>query len=187
MLVREDEVGRRYAKQNWHAMFRTEFDLENNSRKRINKELKLNYKTDPKLKRKTRLIVHPTRRREDFFSEGKLDISITDSGPVISVQLKRYPKIPKKLTKSVFLPEKTIRLEYKLKKINNGYRISGQGHKEYSKTESAIIMQALSFLRHGLNSSQIKSSRNTQLRFITWKDAPTNLEFYDLIEKRNKQ
>ncbi len=47
-----------------------------------------------------------------------------------------------------------------------------------------ILASIMEFVKKGLHEKQLHARRTKEISFLTWKDAPTKIEFYDLVEKR---
>jgi len=209
LLVRTDEQGRAYDSLNWRKMPRfdaqtkekikdTQLEIAQAEKETLHKgynystpESRIHYITT------RRYIIHPTRPREEIAYTGRAEIIKYGNKSFLGIYISKNPDPTKPIHRS-FLNAPKLTYEITVKQIKRTGRI-GYAHipttyriDAQTKTTQAHIRQlaanVLNFMRKGIRKHQINPRRpRTEISFVTWKDAPTKLELYDLIEYRKKQ
>ena len=201
ILVRTDEKGKTYKHLEWGQMPR--FDVITSSDVRKNQKaisktegIRFNYKTPPdtfenhraKYSKLRKYIIHPTRPREEIAIAGRVTICKMFGKTLLSFFLSPTPssfgaaivtyEFKNGRIKKVTDPKLSSRFKFD----------SSLATPEQLLVRRKIVANALKFLKKGIESKQINPRRfNTVFSFLTWKDAPTKLELYDLIERRLEQ
>ncbi|QQR92461.1 MAG: hypothetical protein IPJ89_04910 [Candidatus Iainarchaeum archaeon] len=188
LLVRTDEKGKRYDNLAWSFVPRYSINTSGYSKdsRRLSKAIEENTKkrydsfnrgsrdsvNPPHYFKHLRHIIHPTHGYSNVYSEGIITIA-----PL------------RRATRSII----TIVLPYGAKKeFTYDYktrRVDAFEKAKYGPEQRRILSRLLRFLRYAIQSNQlqIKPTRFLTLRYLTWKDAPTIPEFYDLQEYREVQ
>lgn len=164
-------------------------------------------------KRNARLIVHPTKKRRQIAFTGQITIeNLNLSGEIVlRISLAKNPSAQVLVHRNLFLGSPFV---YKIKKnrfvptektkeqlraISRqdketttsdrfyqtfGFKAIGRQDKQTTK----IIGNCLAFLKKAIKTKQVKPNRvKTEICFVTFKDNPTTLEFYDLQEFRETE
>jgi len=209
LLVRTDEKGKNYKHLSWELMPR--FDTINESQHNTDKEMqnKINQQIkDGTLPLKTRgkIIIHPTKPRENIAFTGTAVVFVSQKKPFIQIEITSPDRIIHQFHR--FLP-RTYSFRFAID--NTGQQIANhpltkihnmeyyaKGWKETPLKEipefiKPLIQNVLEFTQKGIKEKQIKPKRfnadnyiqgRTELSFLSWKDAPQKAEFFDLLEKR---
>ncbi|MBN2127286.1 MAG: hypothetical protein JW703_02740 [Candidatus Diapherotrites archaeon] len=187
LLIRSDlnKTKARQTQNEWSSMTRTDGKpTQKDARKKINKILRSN-KEEPDLQgKKTRIIMHPTKTREqisysctiNFKGNGKIEILIRDL--TSNTKHSNEEKVHR------FMPAFIIPLEVSENKIiSKNYSLF---HGKKGTQVARLLENAVSFLNHGIQQKQIKIEKNNkpfELSFVSFKGTETIPEFYDFLEE----
>lgn len=183
LLVRTDTSKRTYVSVgNYHAMARgdvTNLTDLNRTRQQIKSIVDRN-----NLRHNKVIIVHPTRKREDIAWSGELIIKTENNAPKLFFNLVFAPSPRKKDLRN--LPTNfTVKCDLKRGRFSSTGTKNFEGLRPMQKVQAQLIfMKVIRFLNSSISSNQIKPNRYTELAFLSWKDRPTSLEFFDLVEER---
>jgi len=178
LLIRTDEIGRTYKRLNYGDMPREDILLDSHTKADESKvRIGLQDIISRKRSKRLKIIVHPTRKREDIALAGMIRIS--PKLTVLGIARPRLDKDHREVIRTDF--------QLQLRKDKRGFRLTGaSGLRTLSPEEQKFIAHALAFLNKGLREGQIKAQHSTELNFLSWKDKPSEPEFYGLVEKRGK-
>jgi len=195
-LVRTDEKGKRYHTLSWATMPRFDTNLKHPKLgtkiplKKIQQEIhnKEEFRAALEIpyKKKRVLIIHPTRPREQIAYSGQ--ILINNALREITLKISKTPgknETHRNLTqaKLIFYKIKNGRLTQTKMLNQDGY--TPIKRKINFPKEMLLSRRIKAFLEKGIREHQINPKRGeTEISFVTWKDNPTKIEFYDLIEFR---
>ncbi|MDO8648041.1 MAG: hypothetical protein Q7R70_06555 [Candidatus Diapherotrites archaeon] len=181
LLARTDEKGRQYKRLRWEEMPRGDAVTKNRSESEIHKWLNsFQYNQDPLdsfsgrnrmllFGSRKRFIVHPTRERSKIAVTGAVRI---EKG-IIEIWINENPSAQEKIHRRLF-SQKSI-----LSDIGNLDKLNPRVEK------NKLPANVIAFLKSGVKTGQIKLGRKlTELSFLSWKEAASMPEFFDLIEKR---
>lgn len=206
VVVRTDEAGKSYQHLNWYFMPRFDAIPKNNpkstTREMRKKEAEhFNKATPPETytthranyaKRRHYLLV-PTHPREEIAYTGMATISAEHGKPEIRLYIHPTPGPQQTQHRNLlgapfakFEPHRGTlrRMPLTVSDMSLESFLSKATPKRKAQIR-AIARNILSFIREGLETKQLKLRREyTEISFLTWKDAPTKLELFDLIEVR---
>ncbi len=209
LLVRSDEKGKTYNRLRWASMPRLDLNIEAKpSRARLTERLRARraqgkaqremgrryhgtVDSEKKLEsypfsKYARFIVHPTRRKEDMFCDGKVCIFRIDDNNFAQI--------------SMDFPANSTNSHLAGRWSERNFTCQWEGGKFLSAYGSIIYAQAINrfpqlignleaFLKAGIETGQLQfrpRGRDIVMRFVTWKDKPEVPEFYDLLELGGK-
>lgn len=215
LLVRTDERGRNYKIFDWSGMPRTEFEATDewgfkNNEKTMRENLSKfdsNFKGDTKVSmfrrgrdrlsgiasRIRRLIVHPTFLREKIALTGRIELfKSPDGGSIVRISFLENPSPAYRLHRKFFEPTSMnsfyIRSNHFSFSLSRGKLNPYLDNPKVKGQSREIVDSLVAFIERGVALKQINPRRlRTELNFLTWKDAPTKVEFFDLIEQRENQ
>ncbi len=191
LLVRMDEKGKRYALLTWGAMPRKDLKANEINSHIDNLQLQ-SMKFPERYRKRIRYLIHPTRNRSEIAWTGRISVSNT--------RYFKYSKLDFKNSNLVLTsaPSPANEIHRNLNEYNLKISLSDKGFQyncsPLSKLDPLKKQQATSIANtlcnlftNGIKTNQIKLGRYyTSISFLSWKDAPTILELYDLAEERYK-
>lgn len=189
VLIREDTKNRKFSVIPWESMFRDEIIVSKFYSKFQKIDLISHKLSD--LKRhlhKTRFIVHPTRKREDIHSFGQIKFQRYGEKRIVQIYLNPFDRSMS--NNEIVNKTRFMRVNFKnlltlnVEKRNGKFIIEDPPYENFPKDQHEILKEAVDFARVALKSKQVNPNRHTDISFLTWKDAPKNLEFFDWIEAR---
>ena len=182
LVVRTDERGRKYNTFIWGSMPREDVHVAGSSEEHIQKELsEIFAKTPAYFIRKIpqeALIIHPTRPREDIEYTGAIRVAkgIGKRPPSIEIFIAK-PAPDKKIHRD--LPFDSFEVVFS----NGSFALRNPNQK--SVVHNQILEHAIDLLQEAVRTKQLNLSRpESIISFLTWKDAPSRLELFDMIERR---
>ncbi|MEI7961498.1 MAG: hypothetical protein WCI04_04130 [archaeon] len=204
LVLRTDEKGRTYSQLNWETMPRYDLELDQTTGKI---DPKKNYGTVAKLnagrkwvrRNKTNYILHPTKERQNIAFTGQITFGRELANKLeVSFWLVKDPPANRtihremvgKIKVTFLLKNGALKVESSeipTKKRPLWRAVLGLKKTQANLTnEEKILGGVREFVEKGIKERQINPNRQrTQLSFLTWKDNPTKIEFYDLQEIRN--
>lgn len=184
LLIRTDEKGKVYRDLYWEKMPRTEIvgsTLNEDEVQRVLGDVSQSHS-------RMWMLVHPTKPRTEIAYTGVINLT---KGTRPYLKIVQNPASDQKnhrllLGNLIYLNFVEAHSLGPLRKKNSGhFEINVANIQRFDPEMRKVTENAVHFLNQGIRTGHIKIGRHdTEMSFLSWKDQPSLLEFFDLIENR---